>query len=71
MGHLAARVHAGVGAARHGELHGLGEPQHGRERLLEHLLHGAHAAALPGPARELGAVVRQVESYPDHPRLPE
>jgi hypothetical protein len=65
-GHLAAGVHARVGPAGDGE-RDLAAEQH-RERLLQHALHGAQAAGLPGPAREVAAVVLEEEPR-GHPRL--
>ncbi|GMA28189.1 hypothetical protein GCM10025874_14420 [Arenivirga flava] len=59
---LAERVHTGVGAARDREQRCRGvTAEHRRERILQHALHRA-LTGLPGPPRERGAVVRDVEA---------
>src|SRR5437588_488811 len=58
-----ARVHPGVGAPGHRQLHRLRQPQHRTDRRFQLTLDGP-AAALPGPAGELRAVVGQVQPNP-------
>jgi hypothetical protein len=64
VGHLAARVHPGVGPAGDGQPHRLRQPQHVPQDPGQLSLHGP----LPGlgrPAGEVSPVVREVESHPD------
>ena len=68
--HLAARVHPGVRAARHD--HGLRHRRPRRlplEGLLQDTLDRA-AARLAGPAREVRAVVGDVQTQTNEPAVP-
>ena len=66
MRHLAGRVHAGVGASGDGQ-RDRRHPQHGGQRLLHDVLHGA-APGLGCPAGEVGSVIGKVEADP-HVRI--
>ena len=59
--HLPAGVNSGVGTSRDRQLDRFTE--HRRERLLENSTHRADTG-LAGPAGELGALVRDVETVP-------
>ena len=64
VGHLTGRMHAGVGAT--GRAHDNRNPEHCRQRLVEHPGHGP----LPGlrrPPGELGSVVGDVEPQTNVP----
>ena len=68
MDHLAAGVHAGVGAAGHGDPDRAADQQ--GQGLLQDALDGAQAR-LDGPPAEGPAVVRQIQPDTQKPAAPQ
>src|SRR5690606_34399707 len=65
VGHLAARVDAGIGAAGDGDANGLVLAHDARQARLHHALDSAQPG-LGGPSREVRAVIRKDEAGPHH-----